>query len=318
MKLYHELGIMNTNHIDELRFYSRELIREFGFLNEDNPESGLNFAQMHLLLECERYGVMDQGKLARNLRVNKSYISRLVKSLMAKGYLVFCELENDKRNKPVAITPLGSIEVNRINQQARKQVQAALQYLTPEEQALVSHGLKLYSCALKKSRNLHEIVIRPIEKKDNEPLCALIKTVLSEFGANQPGFAYADVETTSMFEHYQDSGSVYLVAEKSGKLLGGVGIAPLKGGSPEICELRKMYLVRDARGLGLGNELFHCALIKAKQVYKAIYLETLAQMTQAIALYRKLGFELLSQPLGDTGHYRCDTWMLKKISETEL
>lgn len=45
-----------------------------------------------------------------------------------------------------------------------------------------------------------------------------------------------------------------------------------------------------------------------------MYLETLSHMTQAISLYRKCGFELLTQPMGDTGHYSCDTWMNKLLS----
>lgn len=298
--------------MEELRFYSRELIREFGFLNNFSKWGDLNFAQIHLLLECERYGVVGQIVLAKNLRVNKSWVNRLIKSLINLGYVAFCDAEDNKR-KPVSLTPSGLKKVREINDDARHQVLSALDYLTPEEQVTVSEGLKIYSSALKKVRKLEGIIIRPIEQKDNEKLCALIKSVLSEFGANRPGFAYTDAETDSMYEFYQAKGKAYYVAEKDNRLFGGVGIAPLEGAGSEICELRKMYLVKDARGLGLGYELLRMAMNESKKHYKTMYLETLSRMTQAISLYRNSGFELLSGPMGDTGHYSCDTWMIKEL-----
>lgn len=160
----------------------------------------------------------------------------------------------------------------------------------------VCEGIKLYGLALKKVRKLEGINIRPIEQKDNEMLSILIKSVLSEFGANKPGFSYSDEDIDSMYEFYQEKGRAYYVAEKDNRLLGGIGIAPLKGAGPGICELRKMYLVKEVRGLGLGHELLDIAIDEGKKGYKTMYLETISRMTQAISLYRNAGFELLSQP----------------------
>jgi putative acetyltransferase len=305
---------MNLDEIDELRFYSRELIREFGFLNETSKNENLNFAQIHLLLECDRYGAIDQQFLAKNLRINKSYVSRLVKSLIDLGYVDFYEAEHDKRNKPIYLTSLGLEKVGEINANARNQVLSAFNYVAPEEQMKIIEGLQLYSRALKKSRDLQGITIRLIEPQDNEQLCMLIKSVLSEFGANKPGFAYMDEETASMYEFYQEKGKSYYVVQKGNKIIGGIGFAPLLGDNPEVCELRKMYLDKEARGMGLGNELLNLAINEAKSLYKTMYLETLSHMTQAISLYCKFGFNYLSKPMGDTGHYSCDTWMMKKIS----
>lgn len=305
---------MHCDNVDELRFYSRELVREFGFLREGDNKDELNLAQIHLMLECERYGAIEQHLLANNLRVHKSYVSRLVKSLINLGYVAFYGAEKSKRSKTLALTPSGMMIVKKINEKAREQVLSALHYLTPEEQSKISEGLKLYSLALKKSRKLQGIIIRPIEKKDNERLCILIKSVLSEFGANKPGFAYTDVETNTMYEFYQEKGTSYFVAEKSNQLLGGIGFSPLQGAGNEVCELRKMYLDKEVRGLGLGSELLRVAMNEAKSLYKVMYLESLSRMTQAISLYRKVGFEFLSQPMGNTGHYSCDTWMVKNLS----
>lgn len=306
---YETIRRFMKNNIDELRFYSRELIREFGILNERTKAGDLNFAQIHLLLECERHGMVEQLLLAKKLRVHKSYVNRLIKSLCVLGYIEFFEVDDNKKSKPIFLTSSGLMKVKEINDEANNQVVSACTYLTSEEQLIIEKGLALYSEALKKARLLRGIVIRPIEKKDNEALSVLIKSVLSEFGANKPGFAYTDVETHSMYEYYQEQGASYYVAEQSNQLLGGIGFAPLQGGGVDACELRKMYLTKEARGLGLGCELLKLALSEAKTMYRLMYLETLSRMAQAISLYRKTGFEFLTAPLGDTGHYGCDIWM---------
>lgn len=36
-------------------------------------------------------------------------------------------------------------------------------------------------------------------------------------------------------------------------------------------------------------------------------------MEDARKLYKKVGFESLENPMGDTGHYNCDMWMIKTL-----
>jgi putative acetyltransferase len=36
-------------------------------------------------------------------------------------------------------------------------------------------------------------------------------------------------------------------------------------------------------------------------------------MKNALNLYEKWGFKYLEAPMGNTGHYSCTVWMLKKL-----
>ncbi|MCD6347907.1 MAG: hypothetical protein J7L96_10845 [Bacteroidales bacterium] len=85
-------------------------------------------------------------------------------------------------------------------------------------------------------------IIRPVEPDDNEALREIIVTSLLEFGATGDGFACNDLETSAMFEAYQERGRKYyvLVNAQNLNVVGGAGVAPLKG-STEICEFVKMY-----------------------------------------------------------------------------
>jgi putative acetyltransferase len=56
-----------------------------------------------------------------------------------------------------------------------------------------------------------------------------------------------------------------------------------------------------------------CLNFAYQQGYSRCYLDILSNMTAAIGLYQKFGFEHLDQQLGGTGHSGCDVWMVKPL-----
>lgn len=151
-------------------------------------------------------------------------------------------------------------------------------------------------------------VIRPIEPGDDAAVAAIIREVMTSFGACGPGFALSDAEVGRMSEAYAVPRTAYLVVEESGRVIGGAGIAPLEGGDADTCELRKMYFLPEARGRGLGARMLTACLERARELgFRRCYLETLTGMDAAMRLYERAGFRRRPGPLGCTGHFRCDT-----------
>ncbi|MBI3558209.1 MAG: GNAT family N-acetyltransferase [Deltaproteobacteria bacterium] len=137
---------------------------------------------------------------------------------------------------------------------------------------------------------------------------------MPEFGAKGPGFALSDSEVDDMFASYTQARSAYFVVVHGARIVGGGGVAPLAGGEADTCELRKMYFLPELRGLGFGQALMDLCLAAARQHgFKWCYLETLANMTQARALYAKNCFKPLTAPRGGTGHFGCNSWYLKEL-----
>lgn len=156
--------------------------------------------------------------------------------------------------------------------------------------------------------------IREIEPGDNAALALLIRNTLVEFGANHPGTVYFDPSTDHLFELFQQKRSAYLVAVTSEKILGGAGIFPTEGLPPHTCELVKMYLLPEARGQGLGSDLItRCLGIARSFGYRNVYLESMPELEKALTVYEKMGFRYLDGPMGNTGHFGCQRWMLKEI-----
>lgn len=162
---------------------------------------------------------------------------------------------------------------------------------------------------------VEEINIRTIEPKDDAALAQLIRTTLKEFGANHPGTVYYDESTNHLFEvFHQAPGCIYYVAELHGELVGGGGIFPTEGLPEDTCELVKMYLYPQVRGIGLGSLLIRNCIDFAKAPgYKKIYLETMPELRQALKTYEKFGFSYIDHPMGNSGHFGCDLWMIRQL-----
>ena len=155
---------------------------------------------------------------------------------------------------------------------------------------------------------------RHIRKKDNREIAGLIRSVFREFGIARPGTVYFDPTTDDLFNLFRKPRSVYWIAEEEGKIIGGCGIYPTPD-LPEGCaELVKLYLHPSKRGFGIGRELMKKSLGSAKRMgYTEVYLESLPELNKAISLYEKSGFKFIPGPLGNSGHFGCDIWMLKHL-----
>jgi putative acetyltransferase len=161
---------------------------------------------------------------------------------------------------------------------------------------------------------MNQILLRTIQPPDNPAIANIIRTSLTEFGVNKPGTVYYDESTDHLYELFQKKRSVYFIAEKNEELIGGAGIYPSDGLPEDVCELVKMYLKKEARGLGLGRELINnCLRFATSTGYKKVYLETFPELEKAVSVYKKFGFSNLEGPMGNTGHFGCDVWMVKEL-----
>lgn len=154
--------------------------------------------------------------------------------------------------------------------------------------------------------------IREINEKDNMIIEQIIRSCLIEFGANREGFAWSDPELSRLSQAYKSDNTKYFIAEDNGEILGGCGIAPMAA-IEGVCELQKMYLVKETRGTGIAGKLMATALKFAKDHYERCYLETLNSMEAANKFYKKNDFIKLDKPIIETEHFGCDAWYIKKL-----
>jgi len=84
-------------------------------------------------------------------------------------------------------------------------------------------------------------------------------------------------------------GELLLARDREGASLGCVGLRQIA--SKGCCEMKRLYLSPDARGLGLGRALTETVIAAARRLgYAEMRLDTLPTMEAAIGLYQRLGF----------------------------
>ena len=96
---------------------------------------------------------------------------------------------------------------------------------------------------------------------------------------------------------YGDEGGVLLLATSEGKPAGTIALRRLNTRSGEV---KRLYLRPQFRGKGLGRYLVQNIVERARAIgYEALYADTLPIMTDALALYERLGFEKIEAYTSD-------------------
>jgi putative acetyltransferase len=130
--------------------------------------------------------------------------------------------------------------------------------------------------------------LRQATTADTAGIRRVVFEVLVEYGLQgDPDGLDADLDDVEAT--YINPGGMFEVLEASdGRIVGTVGLYPMSSG---ICELRKMCLLREARGQGMGRTMMDRVLHRARELgFVRIELETAAPLMEAIALYKKYGF----------------------------
>jgi len=93
---------------------------------------------------------------------------------------------------------------------------------------------------------------------------------------------------------YWETGGEFWVVEKAGELAGTAGYRPTPRGDRAV-ELRKMYLLPQARGQGLGRHLLsQLESVIQQRGFDQIWLETASVLKEAVGLYEASGYEAAS------------------------
>ena len=101
-------------------------------------------------------------------------------------------------------------------------------------------------------------------------------------------FQEIDAELDGLPGDYAPPRGVLLVAADGDRYAGVIALRPF---DTRICEMKRLFIRPEARGLGLARRLIDALLAEARRLgYAEIRLDTLPMMGAAQALYEAMGF----------------------------
>ncbi|MEA5444578.1 GNAT family N-acetyltransferase [Gammaproteobacteria bacterium AB-CW1] len=160
-----------------------------------------------------------------------------------------------------------------------------------------------------KAHRFGDYRIRLWTAEDRDAVVALLAQVLAEYGLNfEP--EDADEDVVHVQKHYMDRQGEFWLVEIDQRIVGTAAFYPLHGRA-DVAEIRKMYLLPEARGQGLGRWLLDFLEDRARaRGFKYARLETAAVLKEAIALYESAGYTTAPDSVATR---RCDRVLIKAL-----
>ncbi|MGV0027878.1 GNAT family N-acetyltransferase [Phormidesmis priestleyi] len=151
-----------------------------------------------------------------------------------------------------------------------------------------------------------DFLIRSWQKGDRSTAAEIIGSVLADYGLSWEPLG-ADRDVLEVEQCYQGVGGEFWVIEQAGKLIGTAAYYPISRGEKAV-EIRKMYLLPEARGQGLGKFLLQqLERTIAAHHFDQIWIETASVLKEAVQLYETSGY----QPTTGVKTARCDCVYVK-------
>jgi GNAT superfamily N-acetyltransferase len=129
-----------------------------------------------------------------------------------------------------------------------------------------------------------EVVVGRGDSREARELVAAMEAWVTEgFGPTTPD----RTSTVAALEIAPPSGA-FVVVREDGRPVAGGGI---RGLEPEVCEIKRMYVLPEARGRGHGRRVLAALEGVAVQLgYRRARLDTAQSMTTAMGLYESAGY----------------------------
>lgn len=286
----------------QVRAFNRVVTRRIGALQGEYLARGRPLGASRALWEIGA-GHGDMRALRLRMGLDAGYITRLVQSLEREGLVSVGPHGADRRVRTVRLTAAGEAEVAELDRASDELAASMLAPLNDRQRERLVDAMATVERLLTAGL---------VEVAPEDPAGAAAQACLAAYFA----------EIDERFEHgWDQSVGIFLQAADMGPPRGLILIARLDGEpigcgvlwhhGAGVADAKRMWVARQARGLGLGRRLLAELEAHARAAgVHTLRLETNRALVEAIALYRASGYEEVA-PFNDEPH--AHHWFAKAL-----
>ena len=274
---------MDLHDIETVRAFNRIVTLRAGAADSSYLGRGRPLGQARLLFEIGPQGA-DVQSLRETLGLDSGYASRLLRGLERQGLVALRPDPDDGRRRLAALTAAGLAEWRAYDDLSDQLASTMLDPLSRQQRERLLAAMREV-CALL-SRPAVEIAIEAPGSADARACVAAYIAELAE--TFEEGFDPANGNPTPEIAAMTPPAGCFLVARLDGRA---VGCGALHTLEPGIGEIKRMWVAREARGLGIAGRLLEALETKAQEFgMRRVRLDTNRALTAAQAMYRKAGY----------------------------
>jgi DNA-binding MarR family transcriptional regulator len=273
---------MDPTSVAQVRRFNRTVTQRVGALNDRFLGRDRPLGEARLLWEIGPLG-RDVRSLRAELSLDSGYLSRLLRALEAAGLVTVDADDADKRVRIARLTPAGAAERQALDRRSDEVAEMLLEPLSHRQRDRLVAAMADVELLLRAGM---------IEIEDTDPDHPHARYCLNSYFA----------ELDARFEGGFDAARSIPAPEAGLRLPAGlllvarlgpdpVGCGVLRFRGERHCEIKRMWVARTARGVGLGRRLLDELEARATaHGARVLRLETNGALTEAISMYRSAGF----------------------------
>ena len=273
---------MDPRHIEQVRAFNRAITRRIGALSDDYLGRGRPLGESRLLFEIGRNGA-DLRDLRERLGLDSGYLSRLLRSLEARGLVASKPAPGDARVRRATLTRKGLSEWTALDRQSQAMATSLIAPLGSSQRTRLLAAMAEVERLMRAS----EVAIEPADPASVDAR-ACFDAYFAELQMRfDSGFDPAMTVSATPDELTPPAG-VLLLARLEGRA---VGCAALKAGPRGVGEIKRMWVDAPARGLGIAQRLLDAIEQQAVALgLRTLRLDTNRSLVEARALYLRNGY----------------------------
>jgi DNA-binding MarR family transcriptional regulator/GNAT superfamily N-acetyltransferase len=267
-----------------LRRFNRSYTQRIGLLSESYLDAGRPLGPSRLLFEI---GTGASGArvsdLRRRLGLDSGYLSRLLRQLEREELVNVTSDPSDGRQRVVRLSPVGRREWRRLDRRSDQLAHRLVDPLSERQRAALASALSTAERLLRAATIETDVV---------DPKSSVAQQVLREY------FGELDERFTGGFDPgAADASDVAGMRAPEGTFLvlrsdnDPIGCGGLQRVDEDTAEIKRMWIHREWRGLGLGGRLLAQLEAAARTLGRAhVVLDTNETLNEAITMYERAGY----------------------------